>query len=107
MKKLEILVNKPKARKIPPRNSDKAAAQAKNFGAGKFNAVTPATNCSLGGSFMMPCPKARAIPAKILNKVRPILPVADNPCSPENKIFLNIKNPLRVYFDEKEWHNFC
>ena len=89
MKKLEKRVRKPNAKKMPPKNSDNPAAQANAAAAG--NPISPVLvmNCSDGGSFPYPCPRAIAIPANIRNNVNPAFAANDNPDSPPNSMLLS------------------
>jgi len=91
-KKLETLVKSPRAKNAPPKNSESAAAQAKNVGAGNPRFVTPPINCSDGGSFPKPCETARATPAKIRKSAKPILAGVDKPDSPPKNICFSIEN---------------
>lgn len=107
MKKLENRVRNPNAKNMPPKNSENPAAHAKKPGAG--NPISPVlvTNCSDGGNFPYPCPRARATPANILKSVNPAFAANDNPDSPPKSMLLSkpLYLPQMVYFAGKEWHN--
>ena len=89
MKKPEKRVRKPNAKKMPPKNSDNPAAHAKTDAAGKPISPVLVMNCSDGGSFPYPWPKAIATPAKILNNVNPAFAAYDNPDSPPKSMLLS------------------
>ncbi len=107
MKKLEIRVKNPRARKMPPRNSDRPAAHAKNTGTGKPKFAAPVIKPSPGGTFPIPCENANATPANIRNSVSPAFAKYDNPDSPPKSMVLSngLFLLLIVYFVVKEWHN--
>ena len=107
MKKLEKRVRNPRAKKMPPKNSDNPADHANTDAAGKPISPVLVMNCSDGGSFPYPCPNAIATPANILNNVNPAFAAYDNPDSPPKSMLLSkpLNLPQMVYFAEKEWHN--
>ncbi len=89
MKDEEIRVRKPSARKIPPKNSESPAPQAKSSGAGKPIDAARSMSPSLGGNLPMPWANASEIPVKIRSNAIPAFAANDRPDSPPNKMILS------------------
>src|SRR5687768_412528 len=106
MKNPAIRVKRPRARRLPPRVSERPAAHAKKAGNGNPRPAVPSTRRSDGGIFPTPCAIASETPAKIRSSARPAFADRERPDSPPNSACLNIyflRN--RFYFVVKEWHN--
>ena len=87
-------VSNPNANRIPPTNSDKPAAHAKNVGIGNPIFAVAFIIPSLGGIFPNPCASANETPANILTNVNPAFAANDNPDSPPKSMLLS--KPLNL-----------
>lgn len=92
-KNAEGLVNKPIAKSIPPKNSDKAAAQPKKEGKGKPKLAVALINPSEGGILPIPCANAMEIPVKRRKAKRAKLVVEDlRFTEPNNSVLYMIRS---------------
>jgi hypothetical protein len=84
---------------MPPRNSEKLAAHAKNAGRGKPIFPAPSINPAEGGILPRPWPSASDNPANMRNIATPALASGDSPDSPPNSIFFSIRlSPTQISF---------